>query len=120
MDFYVPEDQPTIKLSPGQSMVIKLGIHIDIMDGLCMLLQSKNEQARQGLEVSTSVINSDYRGEIDVHVRNTNRDETAPIPITAGMIICQALFVPVLIVDLDQVGSLQELFPEPKNLKQLN
>jgi dUTPase len=55
------------------------------------------------------VVDEDYQGEVHLHVRNISTDVQF---IDNGTKLVQAILVPVLYEDVEEVESEEELFPE--------
>lgn len=92
----------------GECAPVSTGLYVQIEPGWCMLLFSRSGHGiRHGIRLANSVgvIDSDYRGEIIVGLRN---DNWTRFDIKPGDRIAQALLVPVHEVELIQVGELSE------------
>ena len=87
---------------------IKLGIALEIPPHLCAILLKRSGMASRGIFGQEGLIDSDYRGEIGVIIRN-NQDQRYPIHV--GDRVGQLLFVPKVQVQLRKVTTLQ---PTPR------
>ena len=112
LDFFVPNDYPGKEfLLPGEAINIPSGIKVKVPEGYALIFKNKSGVAlKKGLQVGACVVDEDYQGEVHLHVRNTTLDvqEIAP-----GEKLVQAILVPVLYEDIEEVGSEEELFPAP-------
>lgn len=103
IDVFVPNDYPseTITLKPGESVLIPSGIVANVPDGHALIAFNKSGVAtKQGLVVGASVVDSDYTGEIHIHMINaSNKDQV----ITRGQKIVQFLLMPVNMVESIEV-----------------
>lgn len=111
LDFYVPYDFPgTHSLIPGMSVNIPSGIKLKVPHGYALIFKNKSGVAlKKGLQVGACVVDEDYQGEVHLHVRNIGTDV---VWIDPGDKLVQALLVPVSCEGIEEVGSLEELFPE--------
>lgn len=112
VDFYVPEDlDPGFgsKIGPGDDILIPSGIKASIPQNTALVAFNKSGVAvKKGFSVGACVIDSDYQGEIYIHLYNrTNKYLDAPKP---GEKIIQFLLLPVLLADIEMYES--ELFTE--------
>lgn len=94
MDFYVPDDFVTDRAYPGHSVVVKLGIAVQIPSGWALMLMGRsghgfNSNVR--LANCIGLIDSDYRGELAAKITCDHGDG---LIIKAGDRICQGVLVP--------------------------
>jgi dUTP pyrophosphatase len=97
LDFVTPED---IILKPGESKSVPLGIAWQPdRDDVYLQLKSRSGLAfKKGIEASNAgVIDSDYRGEIHVLLKNSSKDE---VTIKKGERCCQGIALPVFKIDM--------------------
>jgi dUTP pyrophosphatase len=95
------------RLDPGQRFVVPTGIAVEIPEGYAGFVQPRSGlAARHGLGVvnSPGLIDSGYRGEIQVVLLNTDARE--PFIVEPGMRIAQLVIVPVASVRLVEVDEL--------------
>ena len=95
IDFYVPNDYPenlcTIK--PGERFFIPSGIKANVPDGYALIAMNKSGVAlKKSLMVGACVVDSDYQGEIHLHLVNTGLESATIAP---GDKLTQFLLVPV-------------------------
>lgn len=87
----------TAGIEPGQRATIGLGILTEIPDGWCALLVGRSGLAsKAGIDVLGGLIDARYRGEWKVVLQNNGVFE---YPVHAGDRICQAIFLPVPVVN---------------------
>ena len=112
IDFFVPNDFPGNHfLVPGQDVKIKSGIYAKVPKGYALIVMNKSGQAvRKGLQVGACVIDEDYQGEIEIHVRNIGLDLCE---IEPGEKLVQMLLVPVSYQGIQIVNDVDKLFPKP-------
>lgn len=105
-DFFVPDEWPDqiksshvvdfddrVKLLPGQSILIPSGIKMIIPKGYVLVFFNKSGIAtKEGLIVGASVVDSDYRGEVHLHVTNVSKSMSV---IRPGQKLVQGLLLPV-------------------------
>jgi len=89
---------------PGHSSkLISTGLKLAIQDGYVGMLKSRSGMAvNKGIDVAAGVIDSSYRGEVKVLLRNTN---TWHCKISKGDKIAQLLTIPITIADYKVVGD---------------
>lgn len=88
-DFYVPNTEKEIILAPGQQALIPSGVRVDLPTNLHLIAHNRSSVAKMGLTVGATVVDSDYTGEIHLHLINVGNQT---IYISPGQKICQ--FVP--------------------------
>ncbi len=101
MDLYAAEG---IVIKPGEHCVIPSGIAMSIPEGYVGLIWDKSGLAvKHKLVTVAGVIDSGYRGEIQVALMNTG---TEPYVVEAGKKIAQLLVQPVLLPTITEVDEL--------------
>lgn len=95
-DFYIPEGQDFV-LKPDESIIIPSGIKLKIPDGYCGVFLNKSSIAASGIIIGAQVIDSDYRGEVHIHLINIGKGK---VLLKAGQKIAQMLFIPVPAVSM--------------------
>lgn len=108
LDFYVPDDFQPVSLKKGEAVNIPSGIKADIPDGYALVAFNKSGVALRGLSVGACVVDSDYQGEIHLHVINIASDEIA---IKPGDKLVQFLLLPVALPVVKVIPE-EELFGE--------
>ena len=95
IDFYVPNDYPNSlrRVAPGERFFIPSGIKANVPEGFALIAMNKSGVAlKKSLMVGACVVDSDYQGEIHLHLVNTG---TADVTIEAGEKLTQFLLIPV-------------------------
>ena len=95
IDFYVPNDYPNSlrRVAPGERFFIPSGIKANVPEGYALIAMNKSGVAlKKGLMVGACVVDSDYQGEIHLHLVNTSNDD---VTIEAGEKLTQFLLIPV-------------------------
>ena len=111
IDFYVPDDYPSDvgTISPGNAVFLPSGIAANVPNGHALIAFNKSGVAlKKGLMVGACVVDSDYQGEIHLHLVNTS---TKPVNIDAGEKLVQFLLVPVNHCEVELVQR-HDLFDE--------
>lgn len=111
IDFFIPEDFPeslcTIK--PGERYLIPSGIKAQVPEGFALIAHNKSGVAtKKSLMVGAKVVDSDYQGEIHMHLINCG-DKT--IKVAPGDKLVQFLLVPVSHRGIELVPEI-DLFSE--------
>ncbi len=96
----------TLQLAPHERRAIKTGIALAISDGYVGLVWDKSGRAlKDGLTTLAGVIDSSYRGEVQVVLINVS---DAAVTINAGEKIAQLLIQPVVAPTITVVDALSE------------
>lgn len=92
---------------PGEITRISTGLSFEIPKGHCMLLFGRSGHASKGLQLANcvGVIDSDYRGEVQVMLHNLDIDTRR---IVEGERCAQAMILPVMNVEFEEVQELEE------------
>jgi len=110
-DFFIPEDLDfySVSLSHGESILIPSGIVADIPKGFMLLGLEKSGLGLKGCSVGARVIDSDYQGEIHLHVFNHSSRKT--LVLKAGEKMVQFVLIPVFLDSIEIVDR-DKLFPK--------
>lgn len=111
IDFYVPDDYPNSlrRIAPGERFFIPSGIKANVPEGHALIAFNKSGVAlKKGLMVGACVVDSDYQGEIHLHLVNTSNNDAT---IEAGEKLTQFLLIPVSHIPVEVVPE-DELFLE--------
>ena len=94
-----------IILKPNQSHVVKTGVKMAIPEGYVGLVWDKSGYAaKNNIHVLAGVIDSGYRGEIGIVLKNLGNDDFA---VSKNMKIAQILIQPVVRANLKEEASLE-------------
>lgn len=94
-------------IPPRSKRLVSTGLALAIPENLCGLLWSRSGHAlRKDVEVGAGLIDSDYRGEIMVLLRNFSKTETAHFE--AGDAIAQLILMPCIATSVRLVKQLSE------------
>lgn len=109
IDFYIPEDARYLFLKPKERVLIPSGIKADIPEGYALIANNKSGIANKyGLIFGSSVVDSDYQGELHISLINTS-DET--VRLLPGQKIIQFLLTPIPPTEIIEVPE-KDLFNE--------
>ena len=95
IDFYVPNDYPTdlCSVDPHERLLIPSGVRADVPDGFALIAFNKSGVAlKKGFDIGACVVDSDYQGEIHLHLFNTTEHVQE---IEPGQKLVQFLLIPV-------------------------
>ena len=95
IDFFVPSDYPVnlCTIQPGDRYFIPSGIKANVPDGFALIAMNKSGVCmKKGLIVGACVVDSDYQGEIHLHLINAG---TRAVTIEPGEKLTQFLLIPV-------------------------
>jgi dUTP pyrophosphatase len=98
-----------VELAPGERAVVPTGLAVAIPEGFAGFVQPRSGlAARHGISVvnSPGLIDSGYRGEIQVVLLNTDRER--PFAAEPGERIAQLVVLPLPEVELLEVDELPE------------
>ena len=107
IDFYVPNDYPATEslctIEPGERFFIPSGIKANVPEGYALIAMNKSGVAlKKGLLVGACVVDSDYQGEIHLHLVNTGKRD---VTIEPGDKLVQFLLVPVNHCEVEVVAE---------------
>jgi len=109
IDFYVPNDYPVNLqlIEPGDRYLIPSGIKANIPSGYALIAMNKSGVAtKKSLIVGACVVDSDYQGEIHMHLINVGNYSVKVVP---GEKLVQFLLVPIEHCKISEVDE-SELF----------
>ena len=92
-------------IPPNNSALFSTGIKMAIPSGYYGQVSSRSSLAIKNIEVGAGIIDSSYRGEIKVLLRNFN---VTSFPIEKGQKIAQLIIQPCWIGDLNPVTYLED------------
>lgn len=98
-----------VQLGPGERAVVPTGLAVEIPEGYAAFVQPRSGlAARHGITVvnSPGLVDSGYRGEVLVVLRNTDSEES--FTVEPGMRIAQLVVLQVPEVELTEVDALAE------------
>lgn len=104
LDLYALE---TVRLEPGHRAQVRTGIAVEIPEGSAgLVLPRSGLAARHGVSLvnAPGLIDSGYRGEVQVLLLNTDRD--AAVELGAGERIAQLVLVEVGLPEVIEVEAL--------------
>lgn len=97
-----------LAVGPGEWAMVPTGLMAEIPEGLAGMVFSRSGLGtRHGMVVAqgVGVIDSDYRGEIKVPLRNMGKE---PYEVQPGERIAQLVLLPVALLPVAEVGELTE------------
>lgn len=86
------------EIYPGEQKLVDTGIAVKIPENFVGLIYNRSSQGKRGITIphSVGVIDSDYRGNLKVLLKNISED---PYLVQAGDRVAQLVIQPVQIVD---------------------
>ena len=106
-DLYACLDE-AITIEPGQTVMVHTGIAVEIPEGFAGLVYARSGLAsKKGLAPANKVgvIDSDYRGEIQIGLHNLSAE---PYTVQPGERIAQMIIMPYFAPVIEEVTSLTE------------
>ena len=100
--------EEAVTIAPGQTAFIPTGIALEVPKGCAGLIYARSGMAcKRGLAPANKVgvVDSDYRGEIKVCLRNLSREEFV---LNTGERVAQLCIVPVELCGFEEVSELPE------------
>lgn len=108
MDLYACTDAPIV-LNPGDRVMVPTGIAIALPSAemVALIFARSGLAVKKGINLSNSVgvIDSDYRGEIQVGLINQSKEAYT---LEAGERIAQLVVMPVCLPEVEQVEELDD------------
>ncbi len=108
MDLYACIDAPIV-MNPGDRVMVPTGIAIALPDcnQVALIFARSGLAVKKGINLSNSVgvIDSDYRGEIQVGLINQSREAYT---LEAGERIAQLVVMPVCLPEVEEVTELDD------------
>jgi len=93
-------------LEPGKKLIVKTGLKMAIPEGHVGLIWDRSGlAAKNGVHVLAGVVDSGYRGEVGVVLKNLGE---ANVEITKNMRIAQMLIQPVVTAEIEESENLEE------------
>ncbi len=88
----------SLEIYPGEQKLVDCGVAVKIPRSYAGFVFNRSSQGKRGITIphSVGVIDSDYRGNIKVILRNLSED---PYKIEKGDRIAQLVIVPILLCD---------------------
>jgi len=88
----------TCEIYPGEQKLVDTGIAVKIPEGFAGFIYNRSSQGKKGITIphGVGVIDSDYRGNLKVLLKNISED---PYKINVGDRIAQLVVQPVQLVD---------------------
>lgn len=92
------------EIYPGEQKLVDTGIAIKIPEGYGGFIFNRSSQGKKGISIphSVGVIDSDYRGNLKVLLKNISDD---PHKIEVGDRIAQLVIMPVLLVEFKDIWN---------------
>ena len=92
------------EIYPGEQKLVDTGIAIKIPEGYGGFIFNRSSQGKNGITIphSVGVIDSDYRGNLKVLLKNIGED---PYKISAGDRIAQLVIMPVLLAKFKDIWN---------------
>lgn len=105
IDLFIPNDVPETTILPSESVLIPSGIKFNIEEGFALVAKNKSGVAvKRGLIKGAELIDSDYTGEVHIHLINTTNK---PVKINAGDKIIQFVLMYAPSVFLEELSETQ-------------
>lgn len=100
---FLPEGE-TLDIYPGEQKLVDTGVAVKIPEGYAGFVFNRSSQGKKGITIphSVGVIDSDYRGNIKVILKNISQD---PYKIERGDRIAQLVIVPVVLCDFEDIWN---------------
>ncbi len=92
-------------LLPGQGAWFQTGVSFEIPEGYEGQIRPRSSCHTKGLSVAIGTIDSGYRGQVGIYLRNVGNDVIA---LEHGQRVAQIVFAPVVRAEFEQAESLSE------------
>ena len=102
--WFEPKDTQWLDIYPGEQKLVDTGIAIKIPEGYGGFIFNRSSQGKKGITIphSVGVIDSDYRGNLKVLLKNIGED---PYKISVGDRIAQLVIMPVLLTEFKDIWN---------------
>ena len=98
----------SMKLQPGQSILIPTGLHVKVPEGYALILFNKSGVAsKKHLHVGACVIDQNYEGECHINLTNVGNETMS---IEAGEKITQGLIIPINYAITEEINTIENLY----------
>jgi len=98
----------SMKLQPGQSILIPTGLHVKVPEGYALILFNKSGVAsKKHLHVGACVIDQNYEGECHINLTNVGNETMS---IEAGEKITQGLIIPINYAITEEIDTIENLY----------
>ena len=112
IDFFIPNTDQPICLSPGHSCFIPSGIKVNVPEGYALIAFNKSGIAvKKSLHVGACVVDHGYQGEVHINLTNVG---TENITLEPGDKIVQFVLLPLGEPTVQEVQE-AELYSEVSN-----
>ncbi len=109
IDFFIPNDEPTISLEPRRSCVIPSGIKVNCPEGYALIAFNKSGIAvKKSLHVGACVVDHGYQGEVHINLTNVGVESIALEP---GDKVVQFVLLPLGDPTVEEVSE-EDLYSE--------
>ncbi|MEQ8676268.1 MAG: dUTP diphosphatase [Aggregatilineales bacterium] len=92
-------------IAPGEQVALPAGVHLEIPAGFVGLVKDRSSMAKRGFTTSAGVIDSGYRGQVLILIRNQT---DAAMTVEQGERIAQLLILPAYTFEVEVVDELTE------------
>jgi len=108
IDFYVPDDFVGPEyIKPQESINIPSGIKANIPAGYALIAFNKSGISLQGFTVGACVVDSDYQGEIHLHVINSS---TKTLQVKKKQKLVQFILLPYAHCAIEEIENEKDLY----------
>jgi dUTP pyrophosphatase len=103
IDFFIPNDFENVVLKPGDDVLIPSGIKVLVPRNFALIFKEKSGVAtKKKLTIGACVVDSDYRGEVHLHLfNNGNADQE----LNPGDKITQGLLIPIALDTPEEISN---------------
>lgn len=108
IDFFIPDEFGTIYFKPQESVLIPSGIKMNIPNGYTLIAFNKSGICtKKVLTIGAEVIDSDYQGEIHIHLINSGFIE---VNVNGGDKIAQFILFEIPKIKLTCIDNERNLY----------
>jgi dUTP pyrophosphatase len=95
----------SVTLAPHSGVVTRTGVAIQLDVGYVAMVADRSSMAKRGLKTAGGIIDSGYRGEIHIVIRNMTNET---VQLEAGERIAQLLILPIATPAVVEVSELDD------------
>ena len=102
--WFEPRDTQWTEIYPGEQKLVDTGIAVKIPQGFAGFIYNRSSQGKKGITIphGVGVIDSDYRGNLKVLLKNISED---PYKIEPGDRIAQLVIQPIQLVNFKDIWN---------------
>jgi len=112
IDFFWPNDAGDLTLIIGNSVLVKLGVHVRVPEGYALIFFNKSGVAsKRGIKVGAQVIDETFQGELRLNLFKDSDAGGKMVTFKPGDKLIQGLIIPIN-YSMPEECKIENLFAE--------